>query len=121
MKLCIPATGPDLGAAVDARFGRAACFVLVEAETGRLLASAPNAQDAQAPSGAGIQAGQTIADLGAEAVLCANVGPKAFRVLRAAGVKVYTGAEGSVAEAVAAFREGRLAEATAANVEGHWA
>ncbi|MBM4016796.1 MAG: hypothetical protein FJ288_00475 [Planctomycetes bacterium] len=51
---------------------------------------------------------------------CANCGPKAFRVLAAAGIKVFLGATGTVGEAVAAFKEGRLAEAAEANVEGHW-
>jgi predicted Fe-Mo cluster-binding NifX family protein len=110
-----------LDARVDARLGRAAWFVLADSRTGDLLASVPNAQDRQAPSGAGVQAGQTIAAAGAEALLCANVGPKAFRVLLAAGIKVYAGAEGTVADAIAAFREGRLPEAAQANVEGHWA
>ena len=120
MKLCIPAESPQLEAQVDARLGRAACFVLVDSETGEMLESIPNEQNQQAASGAGIQAGQTIAQTGVEAVLCANCGPKAFRVLQAAGVKVYVGASGTVADAVGAFKEGKLEEAGEANVEGRW-
>ena len=120
MKICLPATAPRLDAPLDERLGRAAWFVLVDSESGDLLAQAPNEQNRQAASGAGVQAAQTIADLGAEAVVCAHCGPKAFRVLQAAGVAVFTGAAGTVAEAVAAFREGRLQKATAADVEGHW-
>jgi predicted Fe-Mo cluster-binding NifX family protein len=120
MKVCIPAEAPQLEARLDERLGRAACFVLVDGETGAVLASAPNAQNKQAAQGAGVQAGQTIATLKPDAVLCANCGPKAFRVLQAAGVRVYLGAAGTVAEAVAAFKDGRLAEAAEANVEGHW-
>ncbi len=120
MKLCIPAESPQLEAQVDARLARAACFVLVDSETGEMLESIPNEQNKQAASGAGIQAGQTIAQTGAEAVLCANCGPKAFRVLQTAGVKVYLGASGTVADAVGAFKEDKLEEAGGANVEGRW-
>jgi len=121
MKLCIPAEAGALDAAVDPRLGRVACFVLVDGDTGAILGAVENHQNRQSVSGAGIQAGQTIANAGAEALLCANIGPKAFRVLKAAGIRVYLGAAGTVAETVAAFKEGRLTEAAEANVEGHWA
>ncbi len=120
MKLCLPAVEPNLDAAIDARLGRAACFVLVDTESGALVKHVPNAQNKQAASGAGVQAAQTIADLEPDAVACAHAGPKAFRVLRAAGIDVYTGAGGTVREAVAALAAGTLARAEAANVEGHW-
>lgn len=120
MKVCIPAEAPRLDARVDERLGRAACFVIVDSETEAVLASAANVQNKQAAQGAGIQAGQTIASLEPDAVLCANCGPKAFRVLRAAGIKVFAGAAGTVGDAVRALREGRLQEATDANVDGHW-
>jgi predicted Fe-Mo cluster-binding NifX family protein len=120
MKVCLPAEAPQLDARVDARLGRAACFVVIDSETEAVLASVPNVQNKQAAQGAGIQAGQAIAGLEPEVVLCANCGPKAFRVLQAAGIKVFTGAAGTVGEAVRALREGRLQEATDANVDGHW-
>lgn len=119
MKLCIPADGTDLAAKVDARLGRAGHFVVVDSESGEVLQTIPNKQNKQA-AGAGVQAGQAIAGTGAEAVLCAHCGPKAFRVLQAAGLKVYTGAAGTVGDALRAFRGGSLREADEANVEGHW-
>lgn len=120
MKACIPAEAPQMEARLDERLGRAACFVLVDSDSGTVLASLPNAQNKQAAQGAGVQAGQAIASLEPDAVLCAHCGPKAFRVLRAAGIKVFLGAAGTVANAVGALREGRLQEASDANVEGHW-
>jgi len=120
MRLCVPATNDALDAPLDARLGRAAVFVLVDSDSGERLQGIPNQQNKQAASGAGVQAGQTIAAADADAVLCAHCGPKAFRVLHAAGVKVYTGAAGTVADAVAAFNDGRLQLAADANVEGHW-
>ena len=120
MKVCVPAESADLDAPVDARLGRAAYFVIVDSETRQVLTSIPNDQNKLAAAGAGVQATQTIAKSGAEAVLCANAGPNDFRVLHAAGISVYTGAAGTVAEALSAFLEGKLEQADQANVQGHW-
>ena len=49
-----------------------------------------------------------------------HVGPKAFATLQAAGVAVYGGAVGSVAQAIEMFRRGGLRPAVKADVEGHW-
>jgi len=49
-----------------------------------------------------------------------NVGPKAFTALQAAGIAIYTGATGSVQDALQALKAGKLAKADNANVEGHW-
>ena len=120
MKVCIPAEGTGLAAKVDARLGRAEHFVVVDSESGEVLQTIPNEQNKQAAAGAGVQAGQAIAGAGADAVLCAHCGPKAFRVLQAAGLKVYTGAAGTVGDALRTFREGKLTEAQGADIEGHW-
>jgi len=119
MKLIITATGPALDDAVDPRFGRARYFVLVDDATGETTAHS-NEVNLQAAQGAGIQAAQTVAGLGAEAVLTGHIGPKAFRVLQAAGIRIHTGASGTVRQALAAYRGGSLREASAADVEGHW-
>ena len=120
MKVCIPAQGTSLAAKVDARLGRSEHFAIVDSESCEVLQTIPNKQNKQAAAGAGIQSAQTIAGTGADAVLCAHCGPKAFRVLQAAGIAVYTGATGTVGDAIRAFREGNLKKADEANVEGHW-
>ena len=63
---------------------------------------------------------QTVARLGAEAVLTGHVGPKAFATLQGAGIRVYTGASGNVREAVEKFKAGQWHAAGKADVEGHW-
>ena len=80
-----------------------------------------NEQNLNAAQGAGIQAGQTIAKAGAQALITGHCGPKAFRVLEAARIKVFNTNAPTVAEALARYRAGELIEAKAANVEGHWA
>lgn len=119
MKVVVTAQGPGLDSPVDPRFGRARQFVLVDSDSGEFTAH-DNAQNLNAPQGAGIQAAQTVARLGAEAVLTGHVGPKAFATLRAGRVAVYTGVSGTIREAVERFKAGQLQAADAADVEGHW-
>jgi predicted Fe-Mo cluster-binding NifX family protein len=114
----VSACGESVDAAVDSRFGRAAFFLAVDLESGTVRAHS-NQPNLEAAQGAGIQAAETVARLEPEAVLTGNVGPKAFRVLRAAGIRVYRCEQGTVAEAVARFRAGELEELSGATVEGH--
>jgi len=120
MKVAVTAQGSEPSSPVDPRFGRAKYFVIVDTETDEFSA-ADNAMNLNALQGAGIQAGRTVAELGVEAVITGHVGPKAFSTLAAAGIPVYTGATGTVAEAVQKFKDGALAEAGGADVESHWA
>jgi predicted Fe-Mo cluster-binding NifX family protein len=119
MKIAITSQGASLDSLVDPRFGRATHFILADAESGAFTAH-DNAQNLNAPQGAGIQAAQTVARLGAEAVLTGHVGPKAFTVLKAANIIVYTGASGTVREAIDCLKSGKLQTAKTADVEGHW-
>lgn len=120
MKIAITATGNEMSNNMDPRFGRAKYFIVVDTDTNESVAH-DNTQILNAAQGAGIQAGATVARLGAQAVVTGNVGPKAFRILSAAGIKVYLAGEGTVSDAVRRFKAGELPEASAANVEGHWA
>jgi len=119
MKVAITSQGPDMNSAVDPRFGRAKCFIVVDTDTGD-FAVHDNSQNLNAVQGAGIQTGRNVIDLGVEAVITGNVGPKAFAALQAGGVKVYTGAAGLVADAIEKFKAGELESVSKANVEGHW-
>jgi len=119
MKVAVTSQGRELTSPVDPRFGRARYFILVDTETGQATA-ADNSQNLNAAQGAGIQAGRNVVELGAAAVITGHVGPKAFATLQAGGVRVYTGASGSVAEAIEQLKAGKLQQSTGADVEGHW-
>lgn len=118
MKIAVTATGDNLDAAVDPRFGRCAFFIVVDTETEAFEVVENTA--AGAAGGAGIQAGQRVADAGAEAVLTGNVGPNAFRTLAGLGLKVYTGVTGTVKDAVEQFKTGALKDSAASNVGSHF-
>ena len=79
-----------------------------------------NTQNLNLPQGAGIQAGKTITDHHVDALITGHCGPKAFKVLQSAGVKIFTGADGKVTDALEQFKKGELAAASEADVEGHW-
>ncbi|MFA4943425.1 MAG: NifB/NifX family molybdenum-iron cluster-binding protein [Lentisphaeria bacterium] len=121
MKIAITTSGDSLAAPLDSRFGRAPRFLLLELADGSFTL-VDNRQNLDAAQGAGIQAAQNLAATGARALITGHCGPKAFRVLQAAGIQVYTtpGAP-TVAAAVEAYRAGRLQPLAAADVEGHWA
>jgi predicted Fe-Mo cluster-binding NifX family protein len=120
MKILVTSTGETLESLVDSRFGRAAKFILFDTVTGQ-YESIDNARSMNAPQGAGIQAAETVARLGPQCVITGHCGPKAFRVLSAAGIMIFNTDAINVAEALEKFRSGRLVQARSADVEGHWA
>jgi predicted Fe-Mo cluster-binding NifX family protein len=118
MKIAITSTGNTLDSQVDARFGRAAFFLVVDTETMEFECINNNA--AAAAGGAGINAAKTVADSGAKAVLTGNCGPNASRTLAAAGVKLYANLSGTVKDAIEAFKNGQLSESGGPTVESHF-
>lgn len=119
MKIAFTTSGKDLKAPLDSRFGRAPAFLVYDEERDD-FEIVPNTQNLSAAQGAGIQAAQAVAGAGAQAVVTGHCGPKAFRVLEAAGVAVYNCEAPTVGAALEALRRGELQAAGAADVEGHW-
>jgi len=117
MKVCVTATAGDLNAQIDPRFGRCQYFVFVDSDT-MAFEAMPNEAIA-APGGAGIQAAQTVVNKGVDVLISGNIGPNAFQVLSAAGVKVVTGAYGTVKEAVEMYKTGKLSETGVSTVAAH--
>ncbi len=107
MKLAISLTGTEPDAAVDPHFGRARCFRIVDTETGE-RSLWDNAAAAEAAHGAGTRTAQALAGLGVRAVLTGHVGPKAWSVLEAAGIRVYQAGAGGQEEVIRSFLGGRL-------------
>ncbi|MGQ9650080.1 MAG: NifB/NifX family molybdenum-iron cluster-binding protein [Phycisphaerae bacterium] len=119
MRIVVTSQGPRSDSPVDLRFGRAQYLILADTETGECSAF-ENVANVNAVQGAGIQTGKKVVDLGAKAVITGHVGPKAFSTLSAAGIEVYTGASGTVGQAIEQFKRGSLPRAQGADVAGHW-
>jgi predicted Fe-Mo cluster-binding NifX family protein len=119
MRIAISSQGKELNANLDPRFGRAAYFIIVDPET-MAFEVVENSQNLNLSQGAGIQVGKTIADNKVDVLITGHCGPKAFKVLKGAGVKIMTGAGGKVADAIAQFNSGELETSTEADVDGHW-
>jgi len=119
MRIAISSQDKDLNANLDPRFGRAAYFIIVDPET-MAFEVVENSQNLNLSQGAGIQAGKTIADNKVDVLITGHCGPKAFKVLQGAGVKIVTGAGGTVADAIAQFNSGELETSIEADVDGHW-
>lgn len=118
MKICVSAVSESLDAPIDPRFGRCPYFVMVDSETMAFEVIANASKGAL--HGAGIQAAQVVAKSGAEAVITGNVGPNAFQTLTAAGIRIITGAFGTVREAVERYQRGELEDVQGPSVGGHF-
>ena len=114
MKVCVTATEKSLDAAIDPRFGRCACFLIVDTDS--LEVETLENPNVALGGGAGIQSAQMVAGAGVEAVLTGNCGPNAYSALAAANIKLIVGCSGSVRDAVEAYKAGKLNAADQPNV-----
>ena len=110
MKIAISSTGKNLEDEVDVRFGRCPYFFIVDIEDKKVKETKviENTANAQM-GGAGISAAQIVADEKVEAIIIANMGPRAFDVFNQLGLKIYQG-QGKVKEVIQKFINGELKE-----------
>lgn len=119
MKVAVTSKGVSLDAEIDLRFGRAEQFIVYDTETKKFQVVG-NTQNLNASKGAGIQAAETLSRMDVDCVISGHCGPNAYRTLDAAGIKLYTGASGTVSEMLGALETGKLEPAGAADKAGHW-
>ncbi len=117
MKIAVSSTGDNIDSDVDPRFGRCLKFLIVDPNT--MQAEALENSSMHSAHGAGIGAAQKVATLNVEAVITGHVGPNAYSALSRTGIKIYTGAVGTVKEAITQYKEGKLNETTNPTVSGH--
>jgi predicted Fe-Mo cluster-binding NifX family protein len=106
LKIALSAVSGSLDSQIDPRFGRCQYFIIIDTETMEFDAVQNKSQ--YAPSGAGIQVAQTVANKGVKYVLTGRVGPNAFNVLSSAGINIISSVYGTVREAVERFKNGQL-------------
>lgn len=117
MKIAISSIGKDLDAQIDPRFGRCQYFIFVDPET--LIVEAVENEGLTASGGAGVQAAQLVAQMGATTLITGNLGPNAAPALSAAGIKVYLATGGTVREALSLYQSGALKEVSGPTVPSH--
>lgn len=118
MKIAISSTGKSLESEVDPRFGRCGNFLIFDTDTRGSEFVVNNS--VLSTHGAGIGAAQKVVSLGVGAVITGHVGPNAHMALSSAGLDVYTVNQGTVKDAVEAFKEGKLVKVNRPTVGGHF-
>jgi len=109
MKVAISAKDQNPEAQVDPRFGRCSYFAVVDVEQDQ-WDFIPN-PGLSSGGGAGTHAAQELVNKKVQAVLTGSAGPNAEAVLKAAGIKIYSGVSGTLQEALDLYRKGRLGPA----------
>ncbi|HID98422.1 MAG TPA: dinitrogenase iron-molybdenum cofactor biosynthesis protein [Thermodesulfobacteriaceae bacterium] len=119
MKIAVSATGKGISASIDPRFGRAGYFVIVDADSVQVVDVIDNSIAQNAAHGAGINAATMIVEAGVDSVITGKVGPKAYAVLEAAGIKVIPDCSGTVLDAVEQFKSGTARSADGPTENAH--
>lgn len=118
MKIAITAHGKNRQSAVDSRFSLADYFVLYDDESNTWSAlTLTNIHNPEHTSGSGIHSSQILAKTGAKVLITGHVGPKAFKVLQAEQIALFSVGEtnSTVEEALAAFQAGKLSNLNVPN------
>jgi len=121
MKIAISSTGKILESDVDTRFGRCNYFLIVEInkkkkEIKNFKVIENTAKEQM--GGAGIAAGQIVANEKVDAVITVNLGPRAFSIFEQFRIKAYSG-QGKIKDVVQNFIKGELKEVTNATGPQH--
>lgn len=99
---------------VDGRFGRCSCFMIWNPETTSYIALENGSNTFK--QGAGTGAAYELINEGVEILIASQVGPKAFSVLKKAGIQIYEAANDiSVETAVQKYNDAELKPIEAAN------
>lgn len=114
MKIAITSQGQDENALVDERFGRCSFFYIINLNDKKTEVLA-NAENAALGQGAGIQTAQNLVDRDIKGVITGFCGPKAFRVLEASSIPVYSVEQMTVKEAIELYVANKLIKISAPN------
>ncbi|MBU0762017.1 MAG: NifB/NifX family molybdenum-iron cluster-binding protein [Candidatus Altiarchaeota archaeon] len=120
MKIAVTAVKGGLEDMVCPVFGRCPKYTVVDYDDGEISDVKTVDNPAfSAQGGAGIQAAQYILNENIEAVISANFGPNASKILLHGGVKMYQ-FQGTVREAVEKCVSGQLKPLETSTVKGHF-
>ena len=101
MKIALVSDGESLESQVSDAMGRCTFFVFVNIENKKIIDFYSKENTAKAhQGGAGITAGQLVANESIDAIIVKNIGPRAFSVFEKLDIKIYKGFSGSIKENV---------------------
>ena len=103
VKIAVVSAGPDWSSDLAGVFGRSPYILFFDTETGTTQ-SFPN-PGAESTGGSGTEAAQFVLNQGAEVLVAPKVGPKAHRVLEAAGMRFLFRKDGTSGAALAEARK----------------
>lgn len=120
MRIAISSRRPDPDSPLEPHFGHARWFLIYDTEF-----AAWNAVENTPPAGgrgAGMAAAGRVRELAVQVVVTGRMGPHPRAVLDAAGIAVLRAVEGTVREALDAYRRGELEELKASPEDRcrHW-
>lgn len=109
-KIALSSTGKEQSSEISEVFGRCSYFIYADISAGAVEGTEAKKNTLLAgKSGVGIAAAREIVENNADALITANIGPKALDVLTQFGIMVYK-ASGTVQEALKQFLAGTLEE-----------
>ncbi len=117
MKIAFTASASELNAEMDSRFGRCCNFLIYDLDVDDYQVF--KNEQAQTAGGAGVSSAQFLDEKGVDAVVSGRFGPRAVRALNTAGITIYSGAEGTVLEALEDYRAGKLKKTEEATARRH--
>lgn len=118
MKIAISSSGNTLDSSLDPRFGRCACFLIIDPADMRYEAF-DNYSAAQS-GGAGIQTAQFLTDKNVSAVITGHIGPNAVQTLTAACIEIFAEQQGTIKEVVEKYKRGSFKPTTQSTVTSHF-
>ncbi len=107
-RIVVPVVSPEgLSSQVNDHFARSEYFAVVDLEKGKAVSiefihAAPEEGEKKAA--------ELVAGTGAQVVLAGRIGSCMIRVFESHNMKMFSGAEGTLGEALKAYRKGSLAE-----------
>jgi len=118
MKICITSTQDNINADIDMRFGRCRYFLIIDTDT--MNVDAISNESIMESGGAGVKAAQTVAKTGVKTVITGNIGPNAFQTLKAAGINIITGADGTIKEIIDKLKNNEYETIKSPSVGNHF-
>ena len=89
IKICVAASGKDVNAEIDSRFGRCGYFVFFIIQNKKIInTEIVQNSGASQGAGAGIKASEQLGEAGVDILIAQSIGPKAKNILERLDIKI---------------------------------